>query len=188
MGALENLQRRKLSLDEFHRMGEAGILREDDRVELIEGDLIQMAPIGTKHFAKVNRLSRLFSQAVGKLAIVSTQNPIALPAQNEPQPDIAILKPRDDDYEGQLPAAQDVLLLVEVADTTLAYDRDVKVPIYARHGIVEVWLVDVNTRQLFVHRDPTPNGYQQVFIPSHTEKLSLFALSDVVIDLGDYWR
>ena len=129
MGALETVQRRKLSVDDFHRMGEVGILGEDDRVELIDGEMIEMAPIGSRHMAKVNRLSRMLGLAVQQAAIVSTQNPIGLPPRNEPQPDITLLKPRIDDYEAGTPGAADVLLVVEVADTTLAYDRDIKIPV-----------------------------------------------------------
>ena len=97
MGALETLQRRKLSVDDFHRMGEAGILGEDDRIELIDGELIHMAPIGVGHASKVNRLNRFVSRAVAGAANVSVRNPIALPPRDEPQPDIALLKPRADD-------------------------------------------------------------------------------------------
>lgn len=188
MGALENVQRRKLSLDEFHRMGAAGILREDDRVELIDGEMIERAPIGTRHLAKVNRLSRMLSLAAGRETIVSTQNPIALPPQNEPQPDIALLKPRADDYEGGLPTAANVLLIIEVADATLAYDRDVKIPIYARHGIAEVWLFDVQGGALSVHLDPTPSGYRRILTPERNETVSPVLLPRVRIDLAEVWR
>ncbi len=188
MGALETVHRRKLSLDEFHRMGAAGILGEDDRVELIDGEMLEMAPIGARHLAKVNRLSRMLSLALGQEAIVSTQNPIALPPQTEPQPDIALLKPRADDYEGRLPAAADILLIIEVADTTLAYERDIKIPVYARHGIPEVWLFDMQTGSLFVHRDPGPNGFQRVLTPQRNETVSPMLLPDIRIDLAEVWR
>ncbi len=188
MGALENVQRRKLSLDEFHRMGAAGILKEDDRVELIDGEMIEMAPIGTRHLAKVNRLARMLSLAAGQEAIVSTQTPIALPPQNEPQPDIALLKPRADDYEGNMPGAADVLLIIEVSDATLAYDRDVKIPIYARHDIAEVWLFDLQGGSLSVYRDPTPRGYQRILAPKKNETVSPLLLPDIEIDLTEVWR
>ncbi len=188
MGAPETVHRRKLSIDEFHRIGAAGILGEDDRVELIDGEMIEMAPIGTRHLSKVNRLARMLSLTVAQEAIVSTQNPIALPPQNEPQPDIALLKPRADDYEGSLPAAADVLLIIEIADTTLAYDRDVKIPIYARHGIPEVWLFDVQGGALFVHRDPGPKGYQRNLTPKKNETISPLLLPRASIDLAEVWR
>ena len=113
-----------------------------------------MAPIGSRHLAKVNRLARLLSQCVGNQAIISVQNPIALAPHNEPQPDLALLKPRADDYEGKLPGADDTLLVIEVADTTLAYDRDAKMPIYARHGLAEAWLVDIQGRSLSILLEP----------------------------------
>jgi Uma2 family endonuclease len=188
MGALETVNRRKLSLDEFHRMGAAGILKEDDRIELIDGEMIEMAPIGTRHLSKVNRLQRMLSLAVGNDAIVSTQNPIALPPDNEPQPDIALLKPRSDDYEGRLPGATDALLVIEVADTTLAYDRDIKIPVYARHGIPEVWLFDLQGGSLFVHREPGPKGYQRVLTPKRNETASPLLLPNIKIDLAEVWR
>ncbi len=188
MVALETVHRRKLSSDEFHRMAAAGILGEDDRVELIDGEMIEMAPIGTRHLAKVNRLSRMLSLAVGQNAIVSTQNPIALPAQNEPQPDIALLRPRSDDYEGSMPRAADVLLIIEVADATLAYDRDVKIPIYARHGIAEVWLFDIQSGSLSVYRDPGPRGFQRVLTTKRDETVSPHLVPNIKIDLTEVWR
>jgi len=188
MGALDTIQRRKLTVDDFHRMGAAGILGEDDRVELIDGEMIEMAPIGSKHFAMVNRLSRMLVFAAETQTIVSTQNPIALPPQSEPQPDVALLSPRADDYRDNLPTAADVLLLIEVADTTLAYDRDIKIPIYARPGIPEVWLFDLHSRSLSVHRDPGPNGYQKVLMPGSNETVSPVLLPYVKIDLGEVWR
>jgi Uma2 family endonuclease len=188
MGALENIQRRKLSVDEFNRLGAAGVLGEDDRVELIDGEMIEMAPIGTRHLSKVNRLSRMLSLAVAQDAIVSTQNPIALPPRNELQADIALLRPRVDDYEATLPAASDVLLVIEIADTTVAYDREVKIPIYAQHGIVEVWLLDIQGGSLSVHRDPSLQGNQRVFVPQNTETVSPMLLPGVAIDLAEVWR
>lgn len=107
MGAPLTIPRRLLTLDEYHTIGAAGVLKEGDRIELIEGEMIEMAPIGSRHLAKVNRLARLLSQCVGNQAIISVQNPIALPPHNEPQPDLALLKPCADDYEGKLPGADD---------------------------------------------------------------------------------
>ena len=119
MGAPLTIPRRLLTLDEYHTIGAAGVLKEDDRIELIEGELIEMAPIGSRHMAKVNWLVRLLSLCVGDQAILSVQNPIALPPHNEPQPDFTLLKPRADYYEGKLPGAEDILLVIEVSDTTL---------------------------------------------------------------------
>jgi Uma2 family endonuclease len=150
----------KLSVDDFHKLGDAGILTSDSRVELIEGDLIEMAPIGGAHIGLVNRLTRVLVTAIGDLGIVSIQNPVALPPRSEPQPDIAVLRPGNDGVSAVVPQAKDVLLLI--ADSTLAYDRDTKVPLYARAGIPEVWVVDVDARRIAVHRGPAPTGYSSV--------------------------
>lgn len=169
-------------------MGAAGILREDDRIELIDGEMIQMAPIGARHLALVNRLSRMLTLSAGTEAIVSVQNPVALPPLNEPQPDVALLKPRADDYISNLPAADDVLLIIEVADATLAYDREVKVPLYARHGIAEVWLFDIQGEALFIHRDPDPTGFQRIHTPGRTETIAPVLLPIIKINLTEVWR
>jgi Uma2 family endonuclease len=131
MSAVFTPTRHKLSVDDYHKLGEAGILDEDSRVELIEGELIDMAPIGPPHMMAVNRLNRLLVRAVGDLGIVSIQNPITLPPHSEPQPDIAVLRPGIDKRGAGLPGPADVLLLIEVADTTLAYDRGTKLQLYA---------------------------------------------------------
>jgi Uma2 family endonuclease len=187
MGAPATIPRRKLSLADYHRMGEAGILREDDRVELIHGELIAMAPIGSRHAATVSRLTHVLIAAAGSNAIVSTQNPVALPPESEPQPDIALLKPRADYYAASLPGPSDVLLIIEVADTTLAYDRDIKLPLYAQHGIGEVWLIDLQRNALSIYRDPSPQGFLRVLTPGRDESMSLTTLPGVSIDLSALW-
>jgi Uma2 family endonuclease len=133
--------RRRFTVHDYHRMGEAGILHEDDRVELIEGEIVEMAAIGTRHFSCVNGLTRLLVRGVGDEAIVSVQNPVRLDEHNEPQPDLTVLRVRD--YRESLPVPEDVLLLIEVSDTTLRYDRGVKLPLYARAGIREVCILDL---------------------------------------------
>ena len=188
MGASLTIPRRLLTLDEYHTIGTAGVLKEDDRIELIEGEMIEMAPIGSRHLAKVNRLARLLSQCIGDQAIVSVQNPIALPPHNEPQPDLALLKPRADDYEGKLPSAEDILLVIEVADTTLAYDRDAKMPIYARHDIVETWLVDIQGQTVSIYQEPGKNGYRRLLTPTRNESITPTQLPNVVIQLVDIWK
>jgi Uma2 family endonuclease len=188
MGALDTLPRRKLSVDDFHRMGEAGILGEDDRIELIDGEMIQMAPIGALHASVVNELSEILRAALGKDAIVSVQNPVSLLPRDEPQPDITVLKRRADKYRGNLPSASDVLLLIEVADTTLRYDRDIKIPLYARHGIPEVWLVDLQNDAVLVHRQPGPGGYGDVWTADRGAAISPILLPDVRLDLAELWR
>jgi Uma2 family endonuclease len=140
------LTRHRLTVDHYHRMVESGILGPDDRVELVSGEVLDMSPIGSLHAAIVRALSRWMAASVGDRAIVSVQNPVLLDDASEPQPDIAILLPCVDCYAAAHPGPGDVLLVVEVAETSLAYDLEVKVPLYARHGIAEVWVIDAATR------------------------------------------
>lgn len=154
--------RRKLDVREYHRMGEAGILGEDDRVELIEGELVMMTPIGSPHAGAINALNRLLVVAAGDRALVAVQNPVRLDDRSEPQPDFALLRPRADDYRTATPRPEDVLLLIEVADSSLRYDRAVKLPLYARHDIPEVWIVDVEAGVVELCRRPSGEGYAEV--------------------------
>lgn len=160
-GRMETVQkqvtRRRFTVHEYHRMGEAGILHEDDRLELIEGDIVEMAAIGSRHFTCVNGLNRLLVRGVGDEAIVSVQNPVRLDERNEPEPDLAVIRARD--YRDSLPAPEDVLLLIEVSDTTLDYDRGVKLPLYARAGIPEVWIVDLPAQAIERNTEPSAAGY-----------------------------
>ena len=144
------------TVDDYHRMGDAGIFAGAGRVELIEGVIASLSPVGPRHFAVVLRVSRLLAKAVGERATLSIQGPVRLAPRCEPEPDVAVLKPRADDYEHGLPGPSDILLLVEVSDSTLARDRDVKAPLYAGHGIPEYWLVDLDARKVLVHRGPLP--------------------------------
>ena len=146
------------SVESYHQMAAAGLLSEMDRVELIEGELLDMAPIGSKHSNWVNRLSQSFVLQAQRRYVVSIQNPVILGDRNEPQPDLMLLRPGS--YMNALPTATDVLLIVEVSDTTLDYDRDVKLNLYARHNIPEVWLLDVFRNELLVHREPVDGLYR----------------------------
>ncbi len=152
--------RRLFTVPEFHQMLQDGILREDDPVELIKGEILTMAPINARHARCVRQLIQVFNTRFGDLAVLDVQNPIWLDEQSEPQPDVVLLKPRDDLYV-QHPTADDVLLLVEVCDTSLTYDREVKVPLDARAGVPELWLVNLVEARLDVYRDPTPQGYRE---------------------------
>ena len=156
------IQRRLFTVKEYHLMNEAGVFGEDDRVELIEGEIIQMAAIGTRHASCVNRLARRFSLIPEDLATFAIQNPVQLTERTEPQPDVVLLEPRADYYATAHPIPSEVLLLVEVSDSTIDFDRDVKVPNYARSGIQEVWLWDLEANCLEVYRDPTANGYTSI--------------------------
>jgi Uma2 family endonuclease len=150
--------RHLISVDAFHRMGETGILGPADRVELIDGEIIDMSPIGALHAAIVDLLARHFGRRAGESVFIRCQNPLRLDDVSEPEPDIAILRPRADCYTTAHPGPADVLLVVEVADTSLAYDLGVKVPLYARHGIPEVWVIDATTRRTRVFREPVGSG------------------------------
>ena len=171
----------RLTASEFRRMAEAGILREDDRIELIEGELIDMAPIGSNHASVVARLNAWLAAAAGGRFIVFPQNPVSLSAHSEPQPDLALLEPRDDYYRAALPTAGDVFLLIEVADTTLDYDSTTKIPLYARAGIAEVWLVNLRDQAVEVFREPTAQGYGRVTRIERDQRVASQAFPDLVL-------
>jgi Uma2 family endonuclease len=152
-------ERYRFSIEQYHRMGEAGILNEDSRVELIEGGIIKMAPIGSEHAAVVNTIAALFI-VQAKPLLVSVQNPVILGPDSEPQPDLMLLKGRRDKYRSRLPQATDVLLIVEVADTTIARDRNIKIPLYAGAGIPEVWLIDLPGKAVEISADPQGRVYR----------------------------
>lgn len=156
------LPRHRLSVDEYYRMADVGLLAPDARVELIDGEIIDMAPIGSAHAGTVDQICAALSFVIGPRGIVGVQRPLRLDARTEPQPDVVLLRARPDFYRRGHPVASDVLLVVEVADPTLRYDRDVKMPLYARHGIPEAWLVDLASRVLHVHRAPQAGSYAQV--------------------------
>jgi Uma2 family endonuclease len=155
------VERYRFTVDEYYKLAEAGVLSEDSRVELIEGEIVMMTPIGRRHAACVDRLNRLLVHAVGESAIVRVQNPVRLGDRSEPEPDLALLRPRDDFYAEREPGPADALLIVEVADSSLAYDRGVKLPLYARAGVAETWIVDLGERVIEVHRSPGPQGYAE---------------------------
>lgn len=171
------------SVEEYHQMAQAGLLDETDRVELIDGELIDMAPIGSKHAFRVDSIARALQRAAGTSFLVRVQNPILLGEHSELQPDIAVVKDRN--YAESHPEAEDVLLIVEVSDTTLAYDRDVKLSLYARHGIPEVWLLDVNAGELTVYREPAEGQYRLIRKPMAAEAVSPMLVPDTTITLAE---
>ena len=173
--------RRRLTVAEYHRMGEVGILSHRDAVELIEGELVLMAPVGSGHSGTVNRLNRALTTAIGDRGVVAPQNPVRLDDHSEPQPDFAVLKPRDDFYVGATPRPQDVLLMIEVADSSLAYDREVKRALYARHGLPELWIVDLQAGRIEVCRAPAPDGYAEVASVGRGETIEIGLLPGVAI-------
>src|SRR5215471_13271332 len=144
------LPRHQWTVEEYHRMGAVGLLDADSRVELLEGEIIEMAPIGDAHAATSNRLNRLLVLAVGERGIVAVGNPVRLSQRSEPQPDFSVLRPRAD-YQTKGPRPEDVMLAVEVSDTTLRRDRRVKLALYARAGIPEFWIVNLERKELEIY-------------------------------------
>jgi Uma2 family endonuclease len=179
----EQPRRHRLTVDDYYRMGEVGILAPDARVELIEGEILDMAPPGNLHAGTVDQLVALLGRAVAERALLRVQSPISVDRYSEPQPDLALLRPRTDFYKSSHPRPEDVWLVIEVADSSLRYDRDVKVGLYARSGVSEVWLVDLQEGQLTRYREPTPSSYRRIDRPNLTLPLEIDALSGVRIDL-----
>lgn len=177
--------RHRLTVADYQRMGDAGVLAEDAHVELIEGEMFDMAPIGSRHAGSVKHLARLLIKAVGDRAIVSIQDPIVLDEYSEPEPDVALLRPRVDFYKTHHPCASDVLLIIEVADSSLRYDREFKLPLYAQHNIAEVWIVDLTLSVLDVHRQPEANRYRESQRLNPPIQQALLALPDVALDLSE---
>lgn len=153
------VSKRLLSIVDYHKMAAIDIL-PDQGIELIEGEIIEMSPIGGKHITAVNRLNHFLSLLLENKAIVSVRNPIIIGDFSEPQPDISLLKYRSDFYGGKTPEANDVLLVIEVADTSLAYDREIKLPLYADSGIPEFWLVNLEQEEIEVYWEPIEKVYK----------------------------
>jgi Uma2 family endonuclease len=177
-------QRHRITVDEYHRMAEVGLLAPDARVELIEGEIIDMAPIGPPHSSVVNQLNRWLVRAVGDLAIVQSQGAVRLNLRNEPEPDLALFKPREDFYRHRHASGADTLLVIEVSESSLRYDREIKVPLYARHGVPEVWVVDLVHGRILTHHSPVAGEYQHQSSTAQPGIVSLFALPGVSIDLS----
>jgi Uma2 family endonuclease len=186
MGAIDNaplLTRHRLTVADYYRMGEAGVFAPDARVELIEGEVIDMAPIGSRHGSAVKRLNTLLTSALGSRVVVAVQDPLRLSDLSEPEPDLMLLKPRADFYAGAHPTAAEVLLLIEVADTSARYDREVKLPLYARHGVPEVWIVDLDARLLRFFRSPAGDVYTDIDATANPGTTNIGAFAGVTIDL-----
>lgn len=182
------LEKRLFTVDEYHKMVEAGILNEDDRVELLGGEIILMSPIGEHHAGVVNRLNALLNRLLLDSAIVAVQNPIRLTDDSEPEPDVAVLRFRDDYYTGSIPISQDIIFLIEVSDTTDTSDRSVKIPRYAQAGIEEVWIVNLQDRMVEVYSSPKVGVYQGVRRAQPGETLPLVGFPEVVVKVDDVLR
>lgn len=179
------LQRRLFTVAEYHQMIQAGVFGEDDRLELVDGELVAMTPINPRHAGHVKRLASLFQERLGKRAIISVQDPVRLDDHSEPQPDIALLRPRSDYYTQSHPGPEDILLIVEVSDSSADYDRTVKIPAYARAGITEAWLVSLVDGQVEVYRDPVPQGYHFNLHAFRGEKVAPQAFPEVQLEVGE---
>ena len=174
---------RPISIDEYLRMAEVGILAEGERVELIRGEIVQMFPIGVPHVEGVNELARRLYRQTGDDVVIQVQNPIVLPSGSVPQPDLSLI--RADYQRGRLPHAADVLLVIEVGDTSAFHDRTVKLPLYAAAGIPEAWLFDLNARRLERQTDPGPDGYQQIALAGQGKSLPSTVLPTVTLSNDD---
>ena len=182
--AHETARIHRLTVAAYHRMGEVGILAPDLRTELIEGESVEIPPIGHTHGGTVNYLSNRLKESIGSAVIVAVQNPVQLSELSEPQPDIALLRPRTDYYREAHPRPDDVLLVIEVAEKTLRYDRDVKLPLYAKAGIPEAWLVDLKAETLTVCNDPSSAQYQEIVIIDDLTQVDVPVKPTRTIDLS----
>lgn len=177
--------RRPFSVDDYHRMAEVGLLREDERTELLYGEVLCKMPIGSRHAGCVKWLLRQLSAALGERAVIGAQDPVRLDPFSEPEPDISVLRPRDDLYRGAHPGPADLQLVIEVADSSLYLDRQVKAPLYAAAGVPELWLVDLRTEGVEVHREPRPGGYATSQRFGRGELLSPLAFPDVQLSVSE---
>lgn len=177
-------RRHRITVDEYHRMAEVGLLAPDARVELIEGEIIDMAPIGREHTSVVDQLNRLFVRAVGDDAIVRVQGSVRLSSWSEPEPDLVLLRPRADFYRSRFATGADMLFVIEVSDSTLRYDREIKMPLYARHGVPEAWIVDVGSGELLVYDGPVAGEYARRNVVTEPGRMPVAALPGLTVDLS----
>lgn len=176
---------RKFTASEYYTMLNAGVFHEDDQLELVEGEIVEMSPINPLHAGQVTQLTDFFKEHLGKRALVGVQNPLDLGDDSQPQPDLMVLKPRKDFYKRAHPVPADVLLLIEVSDSTVGYDRNVKAPLYARTGVPELWIVNLPDRQLEIYRNPTPGGYGEHHWLKAGEAITPNAFPDLTFAVDD---
>jgi Uma2 family endonuclease len=179
------LLRGPFTVADYYRMAECGVLRPDERVELLDGQVVPMTPIGSRHQGCVDCLNRLMQQRAGGAVIVRVQGPVHLEDRSEPEPDLALLAPRADTYRTAHPRPEDTLLVIEVADTSLEFDRDVKVPLYAGAGIPEAWLVDLNAGRIEVYLDPASGAYATTRLAVRGDTLSPLLLKHVSLTVDE---
>lgn len=187
-GATVSSRAHRFTVAEYHRMAEAGILNEDSRCELIGGVIVDMAPVGAAHIGFVTRLIRLLPGILDGRASFTVQNALRLDDGSEPEPDVVILKPRADDYERIAPGGSDALLVIEVADSSLRDDREIKAPLYAESGIPELWIVDIASRNVEVFRKPHAGRYTEVRRVEADGVLDMVAVPGAVLPAGELLR
>ncbi len=175
---------RRFTVQEYHQLGAVGMLHEDDRIELLNGELVIMAPVGIRHIKTVRRLIRVLSQAFADHCLVDAQNPVWIDGHSEPQPDILLLRPEADEREHS-PQPEDVLLLVEVAESSLHYDRNDKLEAYARSGIAEYWIVNLVRNEVIIHRDPAGAEYRSVTTARAGERIAPLAFPETMVEVSD---
>jgi len=175
----------RFTVKEYYRMAETGVLRPDARVELLNGEIIDMSPIGSAHAGTVKRFIRIFTKLAQERWQVSAQDPLHLDEHSEPEPDFMLLKRSADDYTGRHPQPEDVFLLIEVADVSLDYDREQKLPVYGRAGVPEVWIVNLRDQSIEVYREPHFTGYSSKTILRAGDQAKPQAFPDVTVDVTE---
>ena len=179
------LEHKLFTRQDYHRMAEAGVFADDDKVELLNGNIITMSPIGSKHLATVNRFVRIFQKSLSDDYILSIQNPVGINDISEPEPDVAILNYKKDFYENGKPTPKDVPLIIEVSDTTLEKDLNIKLPLCSKVGIHESWIVDLNSFRISVFTEPSANGYLSTRHCYEGDKINVSSVPDLTIPVSD---
>jgi Uma2 family endonuclease len=177
------VMKRLINVDEYYKMAEVGILKPGDRVELINGEIYEMSPIGSRHGSVVKTLAMILNEIFKGEAVIGIQDPVRLDESNEPEPDISILKYRADFYSQAHPGAHDILAIIEVADSSLRHDKQVKMPLYANYGIPAYWIIEIATKQITVHLDPVGNSYSSQRVYGIGDEIALLGKTIVVGDL-----
>jgi Uma2 family endonuclease len=182
---IQHVTHYRFTVDDYHAMADAGILKENARVELVQGEIVEMAPMGDRHVSCVFRLTHKLATALDQRAIVSVQCSLRIDEYSEPEPDAMLLQWRDDYYASSRRAPADVLLIIELSDTTLLYDRNVKLPLYANAGIPEVWIVDLQSGQLEVFTEPSSEGYASSRTLGSGDSVSPSAFGDISLSVNE---
>jgi Uma2 family endonuclease len=178
----QTVKKHRFTVEEFHKMGEAGIFGEDERVELIDGEVVEMSPMGWRHIWRVNALNMFLTSMAQGRYLVSVQNSLVVDEHGEPQPDLVLIK---EPPPGRLPNTGDALVAVEVSDTTLAFDKNIKLPRYAAAGIPEVWISGLQTETIEVHSTPTPDGYRKTIRYGRADRLESTTIPSRTFDTNE---